>query len=69
MINAQLEELVEITLSAFNIISRDKYENSVFELELRRKLMKKYCSAQSPKAASTTTHGSGTKTNVTLLNG
>ena len=65
MINTQLEELVAIGLEAFDITFGDECDSSLFELELRRRLMKKYCNVR----LQTKTYTSGATTGVTLLNG
>jgi hypothetical protein len=62
MINAQLEGLVKLAIDSFveSFPASDEYRRSMFELEFRRKLMKRYCTSISTSNAHTYTITPGT---------
>jgi hypothetical protein len=63
-----LETIVKIALQAHEYIhgNPDSEELEVFELELRRRLMKKYCTIATETSS---THGSGATAKFNILHG
>lgn len=71
MINTQLEKLVSLVLDAFveGVPGTDEYRKNAFELQLRRKLMEKYCNVEAASTITTTLGTARISTGGTLLNG